>query len=70
MRVVDNFFLNRWFPLQQEAKFKLSLPLFEAGILLVDNIQSPFSSNNFAICAAFFYGCPDFHFIQCLSISV
>ena len=41
---------------------QLSLSLLEAGVLLVDYIQSPFSSYNFAICTAFFYGCPDFHF--------
>jgi len=51
-------------------EFKLSLPLFEAGIFFVDHIQSPFSSYNFAISTAFLYGCPYFHFVQLFSISV
>jgi len=43
------------------TQFKLSLSLFEAWIFFINHIQSPFSSYNFTVRTAFFYGCPDFH---------
>jgi hypothetical protein len=33
----------------------LALPLFEAGILLVDHVQPALSPNDLTVCAALFY---------------
>src|SRR4051812_42317810 len=41
---------------------RLSLALFKTGILFVDYIQPAFPSHDLAINAAFFDGCPYFHF--------
>jgi hypothetical protein len=51
------------------AKKVLSLPLFEAGVLLVDHVQLSLSSHDFAIGAALLNGCPDFHTISLFASS-
>jgi hypothetical protein len=40
---------------------RLSLALFKAGILFVNYVQAAFSAYNFAVNAALFNGCSNFH---------
>jgi hypothetical protein len=43
------------------VKWGLALSLFKLGVLLVDDVQLSFSPYDFAVCAALFQGCSNFH---------
>jgi len=53
--------LRIWLQAPSCLPCELSLALFKAGILFVDDIQFAFPSHNFAINTAFFNGCTNFH---------
>ena len=47
---------------------RLALPLLEAGVLLVDDVETSFPANDFAIGRTLLDGCASFHdalFISC-----
>ncbi len=51
----------RHFGLSEFPAFELSLTLLEAGILLVDHIETAFAAYDLAISTALFNGCSYFH---------
>ena len=52
-------------PCHPELVEGLSLSLFEAGILFVDNIKLALTTHNLAVGTSFFDGCSNFHIVNC-----